>query len=93
MKTLSDLHRAVPRGGRVLDVGCLGFTQRKLALSLGRADTMHFGVDYCARVEVPDGFVFKRADLDQEGIPFSDDSFDLVVVSHTIFSLFRPYSC
>jgi SAM-dependent methyltransferase len=74
----------------ILDVGCLGFTQRKLALSLGRADTMHFGVDYCARVEVPDGFVFKRADLDQEGIPFPDDSFDLVVATHTIEHLRRP---
>jgi len=76
--------------GSVLDVGCLGFVQMRTAHRLGLFNLKHFGVDYCDPDEVPGGFVFKRADLNVQPLPFDDDRFDLVFASHIIEHLHRP---
>jgi len=76
--------------GSVLDVGCLGFSQMKNAHRLGLLKLKHFGVDYSECDQVPAGFVFKKADLNLQPLPFEDDQFDLVVASHIIEHLQRP---
>lgn len=76
----------LPANGRLLDVGCLGFSQVEAARLLGRTDIQHFGVDYApAHADiVPTGFTFREADLRTQPIPFDDDSFDVVVANHVI---------
>jgi len=81
---LDSLYVGLPPDAAVLDVGCHGFHQVTKARSLGRGDCHHSGVDYCVPEEVPQGFTFRKADLNWEPIPFPDDSFDLVVASHII---------
>src|SRR5260370_23837302 len=83
-ESLLRAYRMVPREGSVLDVGCWGFQQMKIANHLGLTGLKHFGVD-CGKPEgVPAGMVYKQADLDKEPIPFPDDSFDFVIASHVI---------
>ena len=77
-------------GGKVLDIGCIGFKQVKIAEAL-QLKLQHFGVDYCEPEEpLPSGFVFRRADLNQDKLPFDDDTFDLVVASHIIEHVSKP---
>ena len=81
----------VPRNGRVLDVGCLGFRQVANARVAGRIDLQHAGVDRLPPPdEQPEGFEYRVADIDAERLPFEDDTFDLVVASHVIEHLRRP---
>jgi SAM-dependent methyltransferase len=79
-----------PRGGKVLDVGCLAFRVLKLAREAGRGDLQHHGVDYSDPSAVPEGFTYRRADLNKQPLPFPDDTFDLVVASHIIEHLDNP---
>jgi SAM-dependent methyltransferase len=85
-----EIQRGLPQGGRVLDVGCLGFGQYKLAQSIGRSDLLHSGVDFSAPSAVPEGYNFASADLNASPIPFGDDTFDLVVASHVMEHIRDP---
>ncbi|TAK50677.1 MAG: class I SAM-dependent methyltransferase [Bacteroidetes bacterium] len=88
---LEKIYRGLKPDGTVLDVGCFGFVQAKLAESLGCTTLKHSGVDYCQiDPPMPPGFVFRKADLNREPIPFDDDSFDVVVASHIIEHLTHP---
>lgn len=88
---LADLYKSMNPDGSVLDLGCYGFAQVKLAAQLGMRTLHHSGVDYCdCKDGVPEGFTFKKANLSEEPIPFADDSFDLVVASHIIEHLSKP---
>jgi ubiquinone/menaquinone biosynthesis C-methylase UbiE len=89
-KELKALYERIPRDGNVLDIGCFGFSQIKFANSIGLSQLKHFGVDYNDYTQVPEGFVFKNADLNKQLIPFDDDQFDLVVASHIIEHLVKP---
>jgi len=80
----------IPPDGSVLDVGCFGWIQHRIAKDLGLTDLKHFGVDWGEAEGVPEGAVFKKADLNKEKLPFQNDSFDFVVVSHTIEHLQNP---
>lgn len=81
-----------PIGGRVLDVGCAGYSVEKKAKALGRHDLKHAGVDYSPSGDAPDGFEMETCDLNAEPIPFSDDSFDLVIATHVIEHISDPIS-
>lgn len=84
-KWLSQLLTTLPDGATTLDVGCLGFRVANLGDSLGRTDMAHSGVDFIAEPQgIPERFSYRFADLNEEGIPYEDDSFDLVVASHVI---------
>ena len=88
---LPDVYRMIPHDGSVMDVGCLGFAQVKLANSMGLRGLRHSGVDYCESKDgIPEGFTFRKADLNYEPMPFADDEFDLVVASHVIEHLSKP---
>jgi SAM-dependent methyltransferase len=88
---VEQAYSLTPIGGAVLDVGCLGFRQQAMARHLGRLDLRHSGTDVVSPQEpVPEDFRFLTADLDLEGIPFPDDSHDLVVASHVLEHLRRP---
>ncbi|MCX8091439.1 MAG: class I SAM-dependent methyltransferase [Verrucomicrobiae bacterium] len=90
-KHLKKIYQQVPKYGMVLDVGCVGFRQVEIARLSGRHDLKHYGVDYCdLQASAPEGFVFARADLNQEPLPYADDTFDLVVASHIIEHLAKP---
>jgi len=87
---LGAIYARVPPAGRVLDVGCLGYRQYSLANALGRRDLRHYGTDVALADATPPDFCFRPADLDEEGIPFEDGLFDLVVASHVLEHLRRP---
>jgi len=90
-KPLRQAYEQIPADGRVLDIGCLGFRQVEAAQLLGLRELKHYGVDYCEpQSALPKGFVFKRADLNRDILPFDDDSFDLVVASHIIEHVTEP---
>jgi SAM-dependent methyltransferase len=80
----------IPAEGSVLDVGCVGYNQVRISRHIGLGKLKHYGVDWGEPEGAPEGFGFKRADLNKEGIPFPDDMFDFVVVSHIIEHLQNP---
>lgn len=89
---LKECYLRLDDGAKVADIGCFGFSQQKFSEDqLGR-NFEHFGVDYNELEDVPPGFVFRRADLNSEDIPFESDEFDLVVCSHVIEHIVDPIS-
>lgn len=87
---LAPLYKEIPPDGSVLDVGCFGFSQMRFANSTGMSHVKHYSVDYNEYTRVPKGFVFRRADLNRELIPFDNDQFSLVVASHIIEHVVNP---
>ena len=87
-------YEAICAGGKLLDVGCLGFAEVLRAECLGRNDIQHSGVDYMPPEtgDIPPGFDFRQANLAREGLPFPDDSFDAVVASHVVEHIADPIS-
>jgi SAM-dependent methyltransferase len=85
------LQRIAPEGS-VLDIGCIGFRPVQQARALGLTSQRHFGVDYVDPPEgtLPEGFQFRRVDLNQERLPYQEDSFDLVIASHVMEHLAAP---
>ena len=80
----------MPDGLKLLDVGALNFSQWK-NLKDTHPNTKHYGVDYCDPSEkIPEGYIFKNADLNIAPIPFEDDFFDIVIASHIIEHLDDP---
>lgn len=90
-KQIKEVYRQVPVQGSILDVGCVGFQQVKIADALGLRELKHSGVDYCEmEAPLPENFVFRKADLSKENLPFDDDSFDLVMACHIIEHVAKP---
>lgn len=87
---LTKYYQTMPDGLKLLDVGALNFSQWK-NLKDSHPQTQHYGVDYCDPNEpLPQGYVFKNADLNNGPIPFEDDMFDVVIASHIIEHLNDP---
>lgn len=88
--SLADWYRQIPADAAVLDVGCFGLAQRELSRKLGLTGHRHHGIDYTDYPSVPPDFIYKKADLNRDPIPFGDDQFDLVVCSHVLEHLIQP---
>jgi SAM-dependent methyltransferase len=81
---------ALPNEGKCLDLGALDFTQY-FRIKDSKPGIQHFGVDYINPTkEIPQGYTFKKADLNKEPIPFEDDTFDFIIASHIIEHLNDP---
>lgn len=77
-------------GSSVLDIGCFGFKPVEICGALQLREVAHAGVDYCEPADLPPGYTFRKADLNRDPLPFADDGFDLVVVSHVIEHVLDP---
>ena len=88
--SLLHAYDLIPKEGSVLDVGCLGYHQYRISQHLGMTKLRHFGVDWGDGQDAPEGFGFRKADLNRDKLPFPDDMFDFVVVSHLIEHLDHP---
>lgn len=87
---LNELIASFPNKGKVLDIGALNYSQYK-RMKDTHPGVCHFGIDYIDNTEImPEGYTFKRADLNNERIPFDNDMFDLIVASHIIEHLKEP---
>lgn len=85
------IYQTIQNGAKVLDVGCTGFRQVAISREIGFSHIRHFGVDFCEPADnVPEGVVFRQANLNKQPIPFKDDFFDLVIASHVIEHLAKP---
>jgi len=70
-------------------VGCLNYTVYKRCNKKGNIS--HFGVDYVDPTEnLPENYKFSKVDLNKNGMPYSDDLFDLIVANHVIEHLTDP---
>jgi SAM-dependent methyltransferase len=88
--SLSTVLSNLPLGARVLDIGCQGWTVVHRAESLERMDLRHYGCDLDEGTGVIHG-EFRRADLCREPLPWEDDQFDCVVMSHVLEHLTNPH--
>ncbi len=76
------------RNGSVLDIGCgVGGLLERIR-NTGRSYN-YFGIDIGQFTDLPDFINFARAD--GQHLPFRDESFDMVLLSHVIEHLHDPY--
>lgn len=87
-KPLDKLIQLFDYSDKVLDIGCLGWRLKK-----ARPELTHAGCDIGELKDVPDGFDFKICDLNTDSLPWEDDTFSLVVISHVIEHLSNPILC
>lgn len=90
MNNIKDCFNSLEEQGSVLDVGCLNFRITKMGEKLRPGKLRYFGVDYVDPDSMPEGFIFKKADLNHESLPFEDDSFDLVLAIHVLEHIKDP---
>jgi len=87
---LKSINQYLTDACKLLDVGSLNFSQYKRVKEIN-PNVRHYGIDYCDPEEsTPHDYVFKKADLNKEPIPFEDDLFDVVIASHIIEHLNDP---
>lgn len=76
--------RHIPENGKVLDIGC-GDCRRLRYRSYFRNDLVNYGID--SRDDVRCGKylnTFYNLDITREKLPFAEEYFDLVVLSHVV---------
>jgi SAM-dependent methyltransferase len=87
---LSKFNEEISKTGKCLDVGALDFTQY-FRIKDSHPNIEHYGIDYMTpQKPIPAGYVFKKVDLNEDIIPFNDDTFDYIIASHIIEHLNNP---
>lgn len=72
-------------GDKILDIGCWNFSFKKYCDGVNVTNVEHYGVDReNPSEEIPSGYTFKKIELNQELLPFADNTFDAVMASHVI---------
>lgn len=74
----------------VLDLGC-GTGDNGTALRAMHGNIEVHGVDILSEASVPDFYIYKCLDLDQNELPYPDKYFDAVVFTHVIEHLQSPF--
>lgn len=80
---------SIPRGSRVLDIGC---GSGKCASEIRGIDTsleIH-GVDLLPRDAVPPFVHYRRVDIDERPLPYKKEHFDAVLLVHVLEHLHHP---
>ena len=82
-------YRRLSDRAKVLDLGCgsgiNGASLKKLYPSIDL-----YGIDIVPDADAPGSYVYKRVDLDDSVLPFPDDEFDAVIMTHVIEHLRSP---
>lgn len=97
IKSLKECYTYLPKAAKILDVGCLGFSQRQLGEQMRPGSFYYHGIDYCIPETIPPGLTFKQADLNVDPITFFRECLRVCKPSGLIYveapserSLFSP---
>ena len=88
----SEFFQKLGAGSKLLDIGCFGFTQWNFSKKINRGDIVHYGVDMTEPelINAPEGFIYSKASLDFLDLPYQDDYFDGIVLSHVLEHVKNP---
>lgn len=87
---LLPLLKELGQGAKILDIGSLHFRMIHQAKKIKPMGLQFYAIDYMQPDELPEDIVFKKVDLNEEPIPFEQDTFDLVLAVHIIEHLKDP---
>src|SRR5438874_1803033 len=72
-------------GDKVLDIGCWNYSFKRYCDELNIKGVKHYGVDReNPNDPLPDDYTFAKVELNNESLPFEDETFDVIMASHVI---------
>jgi len=86
-KCFTEIIKNLPKGAKILDVGCAGGTTIKYCYSINK-DLQYYGIDLEKSKSLPEYVIFKKCSA--EDILFTDNMFDFIICSHVIEHVFYP---